>query len=66
MEKLIKKHDLYIEKQKESYDFYLTTDELILININTSYAIQGFEGNIKFQEIKDIINEKGPIGILMK
>ncbi|HPZ10176.1 MAG TPA: hypothetical protein PL110_18945 [Candidatus Eremiobacteraeota bacterium] len=57
---------MYIEKQKESYDFYLTTDELILININTSYAIQGFEGNIKFQEIKDIINEKGPIGILMK
>jgi len=63
---ILEKRKSYIEIQKEDYDFYLTSDSLVLVNINTAYVSQGVEEIIKFKEIKDIINEKGPAGILMK
>ncbi|MEQ8225357.1 MAG: DUF4163 domain-containing protein [Candidatus Eremiobacterota bacterium] len=63
---ILEKRKSYIEIQKEGYDFYLTTDSLVLVNINTAYVSQGVEEIIKFKDIKDIINEKGPAGILMK
>jgi len=66
LEDLIKKYEYYIDKNGEVYDFYLTPEELVLININTPHIIQGFEGNIKFQEIKDILSPGGPINILME
>lgn len=63
---ILEKRKSYIEIQKEGYDFYLTSDSLVLVNINTAYVSQGVEETIKFKEIKDIVNEKGPAGILMK
>ena len=63
---ILEKRKSYIEIQKEGYDFYLTSDSPVLVNINTAYVSQGVEEVIKFKDIKDIINEKGPAGILMK
>ena len=55
----------YIEKNGDIYDFYLTEEELFLVNINSPHAIQGISEPVRYEDITDIINDNGPIGILM-
>lgn len=66
LDEIIKKRKSYIEKNNKSYDFYLTRDELVLINTSTIFAIQGVEERIKFEKIKNILDENGPAFLLMK
>lgn len=66
LDEIIKKRKSPVEKNGKSYDFYLTRDELVLINTSTIFAIQGVEERIKFEKIKNMLDEKGPAVLLMK
>lgn len=48
---------------RESYDFYLTRDALVVVNLFDVHAIQGLEASIPFFKLKPHIN---PQGILMR
>ena len=67
IDNIVVKYEYYIAKNDDgSYNFYLTPEDLVFLNINAPYVIQGLEGTVEFQGLEgDIIDEKGPIGILM-
>jgi hypothetical protein len=48
---------------KDSYDFYLTTDSLVVINLFDVHALQGLEASIPLYELKPYMN---PHGVLMR
>jgi hypothetical protein len=53
----------YEQYTRETYDFYLTRDALVVVNLFDIHAIQGLEASIPFFKLKPHIN---PQGILMR
>jgi len=53
----------YEQYARDTYDFYLTRDALVVVNLFDIHAIQGLEASIPFFKLKPHIN---PQGILMR
>ena len=52
--------------QKSDYDFFLTNKELVIINIFDFHAMQSVDAQISYASIKDILDKKGPLELLLK
>lgn len=60
------KIDFPLDYQKSDYDFFLTDKELVIINIFDFHAMQGVDAQISYASIKDILDKKGPLELLLK
>ncbi len=48
---------------KDSYDFYITSDSLVIVNLFDVHAIQGIEAKVPLYKLKPLID---PHGVLMQ
>lgn len=46
----------FLEVQKSNYDFYLTRNSIVIINLYDIHVLQSVEVNLKYEKIKKVLN----------
>jgi hypothetical protein len=56
------KEEFYPFDKRESFQFYITNKNLVIINVYKSHAVQSLAATIRLLDIKQIIHPEGPLG----
>lgn len=55
------KFEFYPFDKRESFQFYITKKNLVIINVYNSHAVQHLEAPIRLSDIRQIIHPEGPL-----